>query len=374
MAAGKKIKVGSAAPKKKAGLERILKKFPPPKKPPPTKPAKSLAAKQVRQPVVKNFLDPMANMPAPLLVADGKALAHTGLVSEDFIVGDTNTTILLVTNTGGSGSVGVLFDVDPAGTVIAASRKVLTIPTMAASDTEGGPSASRPMKFGVSVVNCSNALKRGGRVTYLNSSQRLPGRADPPNQYGPLLTGIKSCPYRRRICGDTLSTPTQLVGFPIDHARYNTFVPHAGTLDFQEFLSHVLGASAIDSPADRPMSIVAYIFDPVADRQDYSVTIRAAMYTRWPLTSVPGQSMKHMPTSTAAHINAVHTHNEETANDLVHIAEGGVIANVAPKLFGAARGGLAAAQGYLNRGAMAAAEELVEVLGPEAAFVAAGAL
>jgi hypothetical protein len=122
------------------------------------------------------------------------------------------------------------------------------------------------------------------------------------------------------------------------------------------------------------MSIVAYIFDPVADRQDYSVTIRAAMYTRWPLTSVPGQSMKHMPTSTAAHINAVHTHNEETANDLVHIAEGGVIANVAPKLFGAARGGLAAAQGYLNRGAMAAAEELVEVLGPEAAFVAAGAL
>lgn len=370
MAAGKKIKMGSAAPKKKAGLEKILKK----KKAPPAKPAKSLAVKQVRQPVVKNFLDPMANMPAPLLVADGKALAHTGLVSDDFIVGDTNTTILLVTNTGGSGSVGVIFDVDPAGTVVSASRKVLTIPTMAAADAAGGPSASRPMKFGVSVVNCSNALKRGGRVTYLNSSQRLPGRAELPDQYGPLLTGIKSSPYRRRICGDTLSKPTQLVGFPIDHARYNTFVPHAGTLDFSEFLSHVMGASTIDQPADRPMSIVAYVFDPVADRQDYSVTIRAAMYTRWPLTSVPGQSMKHMPTSTAAHINAVHTHNEETANDLVHIAEGGVIANVAPKLFGAARGGLTAAQGYLNRGAMAAVEELVEVVGPEAAVAAAGAL
>jgi hypothetical protein len=307
---------------------------------------------------VRNFMDPMCKMSAPMLVSDGRALSHTGLVSDDFTVGAVNTTVLMVTNTGSSGSVATLFEVAPDGSLIADSRQVLTIPTMAASDLEGGPSATRAMKYSVSVVNCSNALKRGGRVTYLNSSQRLPARSpDTIGQFSALITGIKSSPYRRRINADDLKSPKHLIGYAIDQPKYSTFTAHHGTLTFAEFLAHVIGASEADPiVADRPMSVCAWVFDPVEDAQSYSVTIRASYYTRWSLTSVPGQQMKHMPTSSAAHINVVHTHAEETANDLTHIVEGGLAATVGPRALGLARSGLQAAGNALRAGTLAAVE------------------
>ena len=317
-------------------------------------------------------MDPMCQLPAPGLVADGRALAHTGLVSDDFTVGAVNTTILLVTNTGSSGSVATMFEIAPDGSLVASSRQVLTIPTLASSDLDGGPSATRAMKYSVSVVNCSNALKRGGRVTYLNSSQRLPARSsETVGQFSALISGIKSSPYRRRINADDLKWPKHLIGYAIDQPKYTTFSPHRGTLSFPEFLSHTIGASDADpEPTNRPMSVCAWIFDPVEDVQSYSVTIRASFYSRWPLTTVPGQQMKHMPTSSAAHINAVHTRAEETANDLTHIVEGGLAATLGPKALGLAKTGLQAAGGMLRAGTLAAAEG-AEVVGGAGALDAA---
>ena len=297
-------------------------------------------------------MDPMCQLPAPGLVADGRALAHTGLVSDDFTVGAVNTTILLVTNTGSSGSVATMFEIAPDGSLVA--------------------SATRAMKYSVSVVNCSNALKRGGRVTCLNSSQRLPARSsETVGQFSALISGIKSSPYRRRINADDLKWPKHLIGYAIDQPKYTTFSPHRGTLSFPEFLSHTIGASDADpEPTNRPMSVCAWIFDPVEDVQSYSVTIRASFYSRWPLTTVPGQQMKHMPTSSAAHINAVHTRAEETANDLTHIVEGGLAATLGPKALGLAKTGLQAAGGMLRAGTLAAAEG-AEVVGGAGALDAA---
>jgi len=308
----------------------------------------------------------MCPIPAPSVTSDGKALPHTALVSGDFVVGTTNTTILLVTNTGDAGTVGALFNVDTAG-VYVDGLNLFTIPTLAASDSAGGPSSVRAMKYSVSVVNCSNALKRGGRVTYLNSSQRLPVFAN--NSHTPLITGIKSSPYRRRITGDLLAEPKHLIGFPVDNVQYSMFSSHKGTLTLAEFFTYVLGASTENSPLPRPMSIVAYIFDPVADAQDYSVTIRASMYTRWPLTSVPGQSMKNMPTADAKVINHVRDHVETTANDLTHIVEGGVVATTAPRM---ARAAITRIGGMFGRGAAAANEAAIEAFGVEGAAIAEG--
>ena len=248
---------------------------------------------------IHNFLDPMSPMPAPSVTSDGKALPHTGLVSHDFVVGSVNSTVLIVTNTGDSGTVGMVLNINPSGDYVDGLH-MLTIPTLAASDSAGGPSASRAMKFGVSVVNCSNALKRGGRVTYLNSSQRLPATTTIA-PFAAIVNAIKSSPYRRRITGSTLGQATHLVGFPIDNVTYTTFEGHRGTLTHEEFYTYVFGAASGSTlqTQRRPMSTVAFIFDPVTDAQDYSVTIRSSMYTRWPLTSVPGQSMRNMPTAAA---------------------------------------------------------------------------
>jgi len=318
---------------------------------------------------VPNFLDPMCPIPAPSITSDGKALPLTGLISTDFVVGSVNTTILLVTNTGSSGTVGFLATVDPSGGLVGGAD-FLTIPTLAAADTAGGASASRAMKFSVSVVNCSNALKRGGRVTYLNSSQRLPARTCiAATDFSNIIAAIKSSPYRRRINGDELVHPKHLIGFPVDNVSYTKFDAHHGTLTASEFFGHVLGASACDAPQPRPMSVVAFIFDPVVDAQDYSVTIRASYYTRWPLTSVPGQSMRNIPTASANTINQVHDHAENTGNDLAHIVEGGVLATVAPRAANVARAAgqsLLARVGGALRGGVAAAADAAEVLAVDA--------
>jgi len=274
----------------------------------------------------------------PSLTSDGKALPHTSLVSDDFTVDATNFTVLFVTNSGHSGTVGTLFKCDADGGYVSNSAMSFTIPTLALSDAAGGPSASRAMKFSVAIVNCSNGLKRAGRVTYINSSQRLPARGpDAVSRYMPVIKGIKDSPYRRRINGDTMSvgpgqTAKHLIGYPTDSIAYSNFKPFAGTETGDEFLAHVLGASVGYDPTDRPMSVIAFVFDPTTDPQDYSLTIRASYFTRWPLTSVPGQSMKNMPTAAASIINHVRDAAEDHGHELQNIVEGGLIATIGPKV------------------------------------------
>lgn len=306
-----------------------------------------------------NFLDPMCPVPAPTVTSDGRALPYTGLETLDFKVDTTNYTVLLATNTGDTGTVGVLFKVSPGGAGVEGSMNTLTIPALALADSAGGPSSSRAMKFSVSVVNCTNNYKRGGRVTYLNSAQRLPTiSSNGPTAYLDVITGVKTSPYRRQVNGTDLITPRQLIGFPVDGTVYRQFRAHHGTLTEFGLFERILSAGLLVNPGPRPMSAIAYVFDPVSDEQDYSVTIRAGYYTRWPITSLPGQKMEAIPTAEPRVVNAVHDHVESTANDLVHVAEGGIAATVLPRLVGAAQAAFEAALPE----APAAAEALLPLL------------
>jgi hypothetical protein len=170
---------------------------------------------------------------------------------------------------------------------------------------------------------------------------------------------------------------TQLIGYPIDTIAYSSFNAFHGTLDWTEFRHFIFGASPSNAVFPRSMSVVAYIFDPVKEPQDYSVTIRASFYTRWPLTSVPGQSMRNMPTADASLINRARDHAEATANDLAHVVEGGVLATYGPKIAGAARAGAGRFGSMLSRagGAFQTVEgAATEMLGAEGAALAGDAL
>nr|ASM94046.1 hypothetical protein [Barns Ness breadcrumb sponge sobemo-like virus 1] len=381
------IQVAKAPPGKKAALratyeaqQRGNQKGPASK--PAAKAARTRghASKPGHRSAMRHLMDPMCPLPMPTVTSDGKALPHTGLVSSDFVVGTQNTMLLLVTNVGNAGTVGALLSLTPDGG-LAPNHDVqmLTIPTLSQPDTAGGPSAARPMKFSLSVINCTNALKRGGRVTYLHTSQRLPAfvpgddhwsPTPGADNFSPIVDAIKSANTRRRITGDNLKDPKHLIGYTVDNVNYTSFKPFDGTLSWGAFRTHVLGANENTPTAARGMSIIAYVFDPVAQAQDYSVTIRGAYYTRWPLTSVPGQSMRYMPTADARLINAARDHAETTASELAHVAEGGVIATVAPK----AAGALSRVGGWLGRtatGAMQAADgAAVDMLGAEGAAFA----
>lgn len=382
----RKQKAPAAA--KKAARARVVAQKAPASRPARQKRATGNRAQSKRKICIPNYLDPLCAIPAPSVTSDGKALPHTGLTSGDFVVGSTDTTLLFITNTGSSGTVGALFNVSPNGTYTD-GLQVFTIPTLAAADSAGGPSAARAMKFSVSVTNCTNALRRGGRVTYLNSSQRLPpvlavsdSSGNWVDDYSHIILGIKDSPYRRRITGESLGVApggktTQLIGYPVDSVNYSKFRPFHGTLTFNEFRNYVMGASndrdgtPIVDPSERSMSIVAYIFDPVTVPQDYSVTIRASYYTRWPLTSVPGQSMRNMPTADASVVNHARDHAEATANDLAHVVEGGALATFGPKIAGAARAGMSRLGGMFGRAGVGAVETVegaaTEMLGAEGA-------
>lgn len=292
---------------------------------------------------IPNFLDPMCPFPMPTLASEGRALPHTGLVSSDFTVDTTNTTLLLVANTGHSGTVAFSLKLDANGGFVSGSAEVHTIPTLSVADINGGPTTSRSMKLSVSVVNCTNNYKRGGRVTYINSSQRLPPRnIDSATEYAQVISGIKSSPYRRRINGDELVKPKHLITFPVDNKVYHSYDGFHGTLTAEEFLPYLLTPGdntttkeTVFSP--RPMSTVAWIFDPAPDEQAYSFTVRASFYTRWPLTSVPGQTMHNVPTAPASILNAVVDKAEAHGSDLAEIVAGGTAVAMGSRVSGVAR-------------------------------------
>jgi len=246
---------------------------------------------------------------------------------------------------------------------------------MATGHEVDGPTAARAMKFSVSVVNCSSPLKRAGRVTYINSSQRM-AAIGANNNFTQVITAIKSSPYRRRITGDLLSKPTHLIGYPVDNTFYNLFNAFRGTLTADQFMQYTNNGGEGVGPVNRSMSIVAYVFDPVTDHQDYSLTVRASFYTRWPLTSVPGHHMKNIPTADAKIVNHVRDSVESTANDLAHIVEGGALATMAPKAAGVARAAAGRLASGMARAPVAAAAEgaAAEAAGLDAAALLGEAL
>jgi len=320
-------------------------------------------------------MDPMCKAPMPASLSDGKALAHTSLVSVDFKLPKYEATgtpsrfpgpsVLLVTNTGGTATVGVLVHTSVVEgqqlggesaqyLALGTKQQLFNIPTLSTEGAGGHPTSGRAMKFGVSVVNNTNALKRGGRVTYLNTFQRLPdliagGTTEAPNYYWDrVISAVKAAPDRRRINGDNLVTPKQLIGAVVDNVRYHEFNRWKPTETMLEFVDHVLDREqpattvtgvAVGSSA-RSMTTVAYVFEPTDDAQDYSITIRAAYYTRWPLTSVPGQSMSPIPTASHGILNAVHEHVANKAGELVSVmAEGATGAAIAEQVPAAAAAG-----------------------------------
>ena len=331
-------------------------------------------------------LDPLALTHMPTVTSTGKALHHVGMGAFDFTNGGTSghITLIVATNTGLSSSVAVVYTLDPNNTgapySVVGTPAVIDLPTIAQASSAGGPTAGRSTKFSASLVNTSNALKCGGMVTYINTSQRLPGptNAGPtsPTQFDAVVKAIKESPYRRRVNGKVFAScgisdgnsaagALQLIGYPVDAPKYEEFNFWEGAIVEKDFRKHVFNDTnanpiAFDDPtaSRRPMSIVAFVLENTEEEQNYSLTMRGGFYTRWPLLSVPGQSMTMIPTAPAATINSMRDHAENTASVLKPAAEiAGVGAGSAAAAYGlksymasgsnAAGAGRAVAQGYI---------------------------
>jgi len=85
------------------------------------------------------------------------------------------------------------------------------------------------------------------------------------------------------------------------------------------------------------MSTAWIVLSPPAVAQSYTISCKASFYTRWGLSTVPGQSQFDVPTASAGFINRVQSYASGMADTLHTIADiGATHAAFLPPLINAA--------------------------------------
>lgn len=248
----------------------------------------------------------------PSLVHQGEAFPIQGMAEYELTIGNTNRAAAIFTNFGTSGTIGVAFSWPKAGgAAVATPLYTFTIPTIALADDAGGPTSLRAMKCGVDVVTNTPLLSRGGPVIYLNTDQRFTVDAQPSlmtaTQWNNFYSAISAHPRRHKLDVNDFSQPRHVYAHVVDDPTYNDFGENKGAQTFDQFFQHV-SIYPGGTPTDRPMSTIIYLFDTVGSSNNQLIhfSAKASFYSRWPLTSVPGQAQKEIPVAPQAQINSMH--------------------------------------------------------------------
>jgi hypothetical protein len=280
------------------------------------------------------------------------------LATHELVLPPNEEALVIACSYAGGATVGYHVHLDTAGIVLR-SGELYNLPTLTDSALSGGCTSSRAMRLSCSVINTTNVMNRGGDVFYINSAQRLPGVnfTTAGNGFHDVVQAIKTHPTRRVVGGDRLlgtkQNPSKLLSYPTDMPKYHEFEQHEGAVTHDyEYLQHVVesigtGASAqgLLGPLARSMSIIVWHFESPPQVQTYRITMRGSMYTRWPMTSVPGYHMRPIPAVDANTYNHVVDHAEANANTLQAAEVSGTIAMLGPKV---AQGAQAVGRTFLN--------------------------
>lgn len=287
-----------------------------PKKKAVIKPTKSVQPRGI--PLDMHHLSPHSTLEIPTLLRSGQAFAYTGATRFQLPQAVGETILLIATNTGTSGSVVTV--VRQVGAAVPTAIPPATISTLSSPDSAFGPTSSRAMKCGLSVTCDTPALTRGGRVTFMNGQSRV--RMDTvPSTFGLttfqfLVSTIQSYPTAQSFDATHFGDTREFTCNVVDQVRYTDFHEFAGALTYDEFMAHVAiwpGASS----KDRPMSTIWVVLSPPSDPQTYTICGTAAYYTRWPLSTVQGQTQKDVPVAPASVINHIHSVGDHMAG-VVH--------------------------------------------------------
>jgi hypothetical protein len=174
------------------------------------------------------------------------------------------------------------------------------------------------MKGGVTILNSNPALTREGRIYVLNANQKF----DFPQitssmttaEWNTFAADLKAHPHTKCYSADDFATPRTFVCHPANHPAYYEYQNWLGTqtgTDFAKHFSVFPGTTASGGFSHRPMSTIAILVDVTSSAQSYTVSARANFYTRWPIDSIMGQSMKDVPLAEVKQVNA--HHNAATA-------------------------------------------------------------
>lgn len=291
--------------------------------------------------------DPLNPRPIGTAVSDGHAHSITGMTRHSIELTGTSKAMILVTNTGSTGMVGVVFQWN--ANVITASS--LVIPTLADDASAGnGPTAARAMKCSLTLLNSTSARKISGSVVFLNATQRIvwptvagsSAAAITIAQAEEIFDQIRNQQQAQLCTGDQFKHPKCAFAHPANEPEYTKFSPFVGTtagdlVDTQStfasdqaklhdmgWLLHKVSTSSATSPLTRvwesdngplrPMSTLCILLDTPAELQTYTLTARASYYTRWPMSHVLGQHHPAIPAVGTDLVNAARDAAEEVGS------------------------------------------------------------
>jgi len=258
-----------------------------------------------------NPLDPEHNSLIPVSAHEGKAFAVTDIVRLDSNATTGYKRLFILCNTGVSGSVLLYVTVG-----VSASTAVHTVPTLALDANNGGPTAGRAMKCGLKVVNTVSPLTMGGRVYMLNASQRVALAGLPSTmtaaEWTEFITDMKAHPKCQAYSAADFRIPKKFVCTVANNPEYHSYDNWGGTLSVDQFAAH-FAVWPTSTETARPMSVIFFLIEDPPATQGYTLTAMGSWYTRWPLESVLGRSMKDVPTTGQAALNALHKKAETAA-------------------------------------------------------------
>jgi len=297
-------------------------------------------------PRMGNAMHAHSKLLIPTAIRTGDAFPLSGIIrpaSLDVAIGDRK--IIGVTNFGASGSVMHIVSING----INVSRFIYTIPLLALADDAGGPTSARSMKAGLHLVNTSPVLNRCGRVYHLNGTSRVLLPAAPSvmssTQWGAFADSLIAMPGCTAYEGDAFGgVGKQFQCNVVDHIDYEDFQAFAGAVTSDVWHNRTAVWPSSD-PLARPMSTCWVVIESPALAQSYNPTASGTFYTRWPLTSVPGQSMRPIPTADNQVINAMHQVSELAAN----IAHNPVVEGIERTISRVGRNGVRSVFGLLGR-------------------------
>lgn len=234
-----------------------------------------------------------SRIPRSLLpVGDGFVVNGLARLDANFPVGHVH--VLFVSNVGGTSTMGYLLSHN-GSTVVADSFDLDQITTAAGA---GGPTSSKACTATAQLCISTQRLNLGGRVYKGVFDQRFDFTAAPsamtPADLNAFVATIIKHPQMRVDSLENYVHPKRLSVTPTDNQHYDSFYPHRGSISADAFFSHLAYWTG-STPQDRPMSCAVHVLtSPPAD-QTVNWTVHAQAMTRWPISTVVGQSMKPVP-------------------------------------------------------------------------------
>ncbi len=265
-----------------------------------------------------HLLSPLTRGLVPTLAFQGEAFPYTGVIRQEITPATTNKLIVIATNTGVSGTclMELRWDATATSTNLIGVKNVYTIPTLALGDDAGGPTSLRAMKAGLTIVNRTPLLNRGGPVYTLNLNQRIRA-AKPPSTMtiadaDALFATLSGHPDATSMDGVDFGKARHMYSHVVDDPAYNNFDQNRGTLTADEFFTH-LAITSGSGVTDRPMSTMVFLLDRCSVAQTFQFSAHASFYSRWPLDTVPGQANRKIPHQTHAQHNKMHSEASQHA-------------------------------------------------------------